>query len=88
MGYPQIIHFNRLSIIKHPFWDPPLVETSIYIYMDDEASEFLSSIQMGDHGQATNDLDSDQREIMGLVSSHYIYICCQIIHMLFHYITS
>jgi len=56
--------------------------------MDDEASEFLSSIQMGDHGQATNDLDSDQREIMGLVSSLYIYICCQIIHMLFHYITS
>ena len=58
--------------------------------MDDEASEFLSSIQMGDHGQATNDLDSDQREIMELVSSHYIiiYICCQIIHMLFHYITS
>ena len=42
--------------------------------MDDEASEFLSSIQMGDHGQATNDLDSDQREIMELVSSHYIII--------------
>jgi len=23
-GYPRIIHFNRLSIINHPFWGMPI----------------------------------------------------------------
>ena len=60
-------------------WKPPYIY--IYIDMDDEASEFLSSIQMGDHGQATNDLDSDQREIMELVSSHYIIIYIYVVRL-------
>jgi hypothetical protein len=31
-GYPQIIHFNRISTINHPFWGtPPSILGNLYI---------------------------------------------------------
>ena len=27
--YPQIIHFNEFSLINHPFWGTPILETPV-----------------------------------------------------------